>query len=180
MLQMKQIAFLRGINLGSARRVSMTELRTLLESLGYEGVRTHLQSGNVVLESRSSSRRLEQDIEKAIAAELGVETQVAVRTREELADVIARDPLGDVVDDPARYQVSFLSAKPAAKVVRELAAEDVAPELFVVSGREIYAWHPEVEARQAALRAPAGRQRDRPELEHRDQTPRARRRVACP
>lgn len=65
-----------------------------------------------------------------------------VRTRDELAAVVERDPLGDVADDPKRYQVSFLSARPARAVERELAAADLAPERVVVSGREIYAWHP--------------------------------------
>jgi uncharacterized protein (DUF1697 family) len=67
---------------------------------------------------------------------------VFVRTRSELARVVAADPLADVVDNPSRYQVSFLSAKPSAKVVRELGKVDVAPEQVVVRGREIYAWHP--------------------------------------
>jgi uncharacterized protein (DUF1697 family) len=67
---------------------------------------------------------------------------VFVRTRSELARVVAADPLADVVDNPSRYQVSFLSAKPSAKVVRELGMVDVAPEQVVVRGREIYAWHP--------------------------------------
>ena len=47
----RQVALLRGINLGSNRRVSMADLRKVLEHHGYEDVRTHLQSGNVVLSS---------------------------------------------------------------------------------------------------------------------------------
>ena len=54
----------------------------------------------------------------------------------------ARNPLGDVATDPKRYQVSFLSAQPDPRAVREIAAVDVAPEEFVVSGREVFAWHP--------------------------------------
>lgn len=138
----RQVALLRGINLASRRRVDMAALRDLLTGLAYDDVRTYLQSGNVVLTSGAKGARLERRLEREIAANLGLETQVFVRTRDELADVIERDPLGDVADNPSRYLVSFLSAKPAAKVARELAAVDVAPEQFVISGREIYAWHP--------------------------------------
>ena len=120
----------------------MAELRELLADLGYGDVRTHLQSGNVVLTSSVSAKRLEAELEKLLAAKLGLEIQVLVRTRSQLADVIKRNPLRKVADDPSRYMVSFLSAKPSAKVVRELAKVDVAPEEFVVSGREIYAWYP--------------------------------------
>ena len=139
----RQIALLRGINLGARNRVSMPELRELLSGLGHEDVKTLLQSGNVVLTSDETGEALEQALEAAIAEELGVESRVVVRTARELAGVVERDPFGEVADDPKRYQVSFLSAKPKAAVVRALEAADVAPEQVAVSGREIYAWHPE-------------------------------------
>ncbi|TMK95892.1 MAG: DUF1697 domain-containing protein [Actinobacteria bacterium] len=139
----RRIALLRGINLGSRRRVEMAALRDVLAGLGYRDVRTFLQSGNVVFTSRASPGRLQRDLEKQLAAELGIDVQVLVRTRDELADVVERNPLGDVAHNPSRYLVSFLSAKLAAKLVRDLATVDVTPEQFVVSGREIYAWHPD-------------------------------------
>jgi uncharacterized protein (DUF1697 family) len=139
----RQIALLRGINLGSRRRVAMAELRDLLNGLGYGDVRTLLQSGNVVLTSTAAPARLERELEAQIAAGLGVDVQVIVRTRDELADVIEHNPLAGVADDPRRYQVSFLSAEPDREIVRELVAADVAPEQVAVRGREIYAWHPE-------------------------------------
>lgn len=120
----------------------MAALRELLQGLGYEEPRTLLQSGNVVLTTGKSPARVKTELERQIAAELGLETEVFVRTRSELARVIEADPLGEVVDNPSRYQVSFLSAVPSAQVVRELGKLDVAPEQFVVRGREIYAWHP--------------------------------------
>jgi uncharacterized protein (DUF1697 family) len=120
----------------------MGDLRGLLESLGAHDVRTYLQSGNVVLTSTKSPPRLVQELEREIAANLGVDARVVVRTRDELADVIERNPLAGVAEDPKRYQVSFLSAEPDADVARELAGADLAPERVIVSGREIYAWHP--------------------------------------
>ena len=139
----RQIALLRGINLGARNRVSMPELRKLLTGLGHEDVKTLLQSGNVVLTSDETGEALEQALEAAIADELGVESRVVVRTARELAGVVKRNPLAGVAGDPKRYQVSFLSARPKAAVVKALEAADVAPEQAVVSGREIYAWHPE-------------------------------------
>src|SRR2546426_4162384 len=150
---MRHIALLRGINLGSARRVGMAELRELLASAGYGDVRTLLQSGNVVLTSGMPADRLEGELERQIAAELDLDVRVVVRTRDELADVIERDPLRDVVDNPRRYQVSFLSAEPDPEVVRGLEAVDAGPDRFVVSGREIYAWHPNGLARSELAKA---------------------------
>ena len=138
----RQVALLRGINLGARNRVSMPELRVLLEGLGHEDVATLLQSGNVVLTSDATGADLEQGLEQAIAGELGVESRVIVRTARELAAVVKRNPLADVADDLKRYQVSFLSDTLAAAVKKELEAADVAPERVAVHGREIYAWHP--------------------------------------
>ena len=138
----RQIALLRGINLGPSRRVSMPALRELLTGLGYGDVRTLLQSGNVVLTSDDPPERLGRELRAHIAEGLGIDSEVVVRTRDELADVVARDPFGELVDDPRRYQVTFLSAPPDGDAVRRLEALDVAPERFLVSGREIYAWHP--------------------------------------
>jgi hypothetical protein len=106
----RQVALLRGINLARNRRLGMGPLRELLGSLGYGDVQTLGQSGNVVLTSDATPDRLAGELERAIADGLGIDPKVVVRTRDELADVVARDPLGDVATEPRRYQVSFLSA----------------------------------------------------------------------
>jgi uncharacterized protein (DUF1697 family) len=139
----RQIALLRGINVGRHNRVAMGDLRALLVKLGYGDVRTYVQSGNIVLDSDAKPERLGRELEKHIADNLGVAPQIVVRTRDELADVVARNPLADVADELKLYQVSFLSGELDPDVVAELAGVDVAPERVVVSGREIYAWHPE-------------------------------------
>jgi uncharacterized protein (DUF1697 family) len=138
----RQIVFLRGINLASRRRVAMGDLRELLESEGYEDVRTHLQSGNVVLSSALSPRKLEAALERLLRKRFGFEVRVLVRARAELKGVVEHDPLGDVATSGSRYLVTFLSKKLPAKIARELEAADVAPEQVVVMGREIYSWHP--------------------------------------
>jgi uncharacterized protein (DUF1697 family) len=137
-----QIALLRGINLGPNRRIAMGELRSLLTELGYGDVRTLLQSGNVVLSSDLGPDELARTLERQIADGLGVDPAVVVRSRDELAEAVERNPLGDLADDPKRHTVHFLSGKPDAAAVRALEAEDVAPEAFAAAGRELYTWHP--------------------------------------
>ena len=136
------IALLRGINLGSHNRVSMPDLRAALADAGYEEVRTYVQSGNVVLDGDASAAELERDLQALIADRCGVDTPVLVRSAEELAGVVERNPFAEIADDPKRHQVSFLSAPPADDVVRGLLDADLAPERVVVDGREIHAWHP--------------------------------------
>jgi uncharacterized protein (DUF1697 family) len=139
----RQLALLRGVNLAKRRRVGMGDLRELLEAQGYEEVRTHLQSGNVLLSSPLPPRKLEAQLERQLAKGLGIEVRVLVRTRAELAKVVECDPLGDVATNGSRYLVSFLSKQLPAKVARELEAAEIAPARLVIESRELYAWYPD-------------------------------------
>lgn len=153
----RYVALLRGINLGPRNRIAMPELREALEDAGFEDVRTHLQSGNVVLESTAKPETVARKCEKVIKERFGLEIPVVVRTRAELAKVVKRNPLGKVATDPKRYQVSFLSSKLPAKVVRELEEVAAESEQVVAIGREVYAWHPKTIARSKLWTKLAGK-----------------------
>ena len=144
---MRQIVLLRGINLGARNRVSMPELREALERDGFDDVQTYLQSGNVVLASDASPEEVAERCSRRIARAFKLQIDVVTRTRDELAAVVERNPLGKVAGDPKRYQVSFLARELDAAMLAELAELAVAPERFVAIGRELYAWHPRGVAR---------------------------------
>jgi uncharacterized protein (DUF1697 family) len=153
---MRQIVLLRGINIGARRRVAMPALRERLADAGLGDVRTYVQSGNVVLDSDLSPEQLAQVCEREIAEGFGFDVPVIVRTRDELAEVVERNPLGDVANDPKRYQVSFLSAELDPETVAELDSMAAASERFVAIGRELYAWHPDGVARSKLWNKLAG------------------------
>jgi uncharacterized protein (DUF1697 family) len=135
----------------------MPELREALEDTGFKDVRTHLQSGNVVLTSTAKPESVARKCEKLISERFGLEIPVVVRTQAELGRVVKRNPLAKVATDPKRYQVSFLSAKLPAKVVRELEAAAAESEQVVAIGREVYAWHPKTIARSKLWTKLAGK-----------------------
>jgi uncharacterized protein (DUF1697 family) len=143
----RRIVLLRGINVGPNKRVAMADLRALFSGAGFEDVRTYVQSGNVVLSSHASPEELERRSEQLISERFGFEVPVIVRTRDELAAVVERDPLGDVASEPKRYQVSFLGAELDEDLVEQLAGFAAPGERLVADGRELYAWHPSGVAR---------------------------------
>jgi len=138
----RQIAFLRGINVGRNKRIAMSALRSLVEELGYEDVRTHLQSGNVVFTTSASPGRAAKAMEDELAAKLGISVRVLVRTDKELAGVVDRNPLGDVATDPTRLLVTFLSGRPDPARLRGLDPADYGPDVYRVRDREVYVWCP--------------------------------------
>jgi uncharacterized protein (DUF1697 family) len=152
----RQIVLLRGINLGPRNRIAMPALRELLSESGHGEVRTYLQSGNIVLSSRSRPGGLAKKIHGLIAENFGLDIPVVVRTRDELASVVDLNPLGKVATDPKRYQVSFLSAELDQGTVDGLAALATETEQFIAVGRELYAWHPEGVARSKLWNKLAG------------------------
>ena len=125
----------------------MPELRDGLTAAGFDDVRTYVQSGNVVLSSRKRPETVARDCRKVIAEQLGLEVDVVVRTRDELAAVVRRNPFDGVADNPKRYQVTFLASELDPEVVARVEAAAVEPERVVVDGREVYAWHPDTIAR---------------------------------
>jgi uncharacterized protein (DUF1697 family) len=141
------VALLRGINLAGKRRVPMAQLRELLTDRGYEDVRTHLQSGNVVLRAPARAPRLERDLAAAIETEFGFTVPVVVRSAAQLAAVITEDPFGDVVTEPKLYQVSFLAGRAPAGTEQRLQKLAAGAERVAVRGREVYTWHPDGIAR---------------------------------
>lgn len=140
----RQVALLRGVNLGPQRRIAMAPLRELLAGLGYADVRTHLNSGNAVFTNPSTSpEQAGADIEKAIAGEFGMTVSVLVRTADELAAVVEANPLADVAVDPSRHLVAFLSDPADPDLLAGIDPAAYAPEAFHAGDREIHLWYPD-------------------------------------
>lgn len=137
-----QIALLRGINLGARNRIAMPQLRQAFEQVGLGPVRTYLQSGNAVLVSDLDADHLAEQLQRVIAERFSLDVPAIVRTRDELAEVVARNPLAGVASDPKRYQVSFLERPLDAGAVAQLRELATADERLVALGREIFSWHP--------------------------------------
>lgn len=138
------VALLRGINVGGHNRVPMGDLRALLEGLGYDDVRTLLQSGNAVFATTTRSvATVEAAVEKAITAELGLQIRVLVRSASQLAKVLAADPLGERATDHARYMVVFLEKPLPAAAFSDLDPATYAPDEFALDGRQLYLWLPD-------------------------------------
>lgn len=142
------VVLLRGINLGSTNRIAMPALRTALAHAGFENVRTHVQSGNIVLDSDRDGDELTSTISRLLAAEFGLRVPIVVRTASELAQVVAGNPFPDeAVRNPKALQVTFRSEAITAEALAALEARAAPTEKVAGRGREIYSWHPEGIAR---------------------------------
>jgi uncharacterized protein (DUF1697 family) len=139
-----QIAFIRGINVGRAKRVAMADLRKLVADLGYGNVRTLLNSGNIVFTtSRATSGDAAARIEKAMAKTLGVSARVFMLSAEDLSAAIAANPLAKVASDPSRFLVAVLENPADLKRLKPLTKQDWDGEALAIGQRVAYLWCPE-------------------------------------
>ena len=137
------ISLLRGVNVGGHRKVKMDDLRALYESLGFEGVQTYINSGNVIFKtSGRDPARLRKRIEDAIEGACGFRSDVILRTPSELRGVIARNPFAARHSlDASRLAIHFLAGDPSAAAREQVLAIDAAPEELHIDGRELYIYY---------------------------------------
>jgi uncharacterized protein (DUF1697 family) len=142
---MMAIAFLRAVNVGGTGKITMAELRALAEDIGLADPKTLLQSGNLVFEAKArSTTALEKLLEREIAKQLAVETDVMVRTAKELKAAMERNPFAkEAKSDPARLHVHFLKAPVNAAQVASLNGAIRGRELVKGTGREIFIYFPD-------------------------------------
>ncbi|MGA2764296.1 MAG: DUF1697 domain-containing protein [Spirochaetia bacterium] len=144
-------ALLRGVNVGPANRVSMADLRALVEDLGYRGVRTLLNSGNVVFEGRgpegSVAATLTQTaasrIQDALAKAYGISCRVIVITAPQLGTIVAENPLLRIATNPSRLLVAVLGEPASRSAVQSLLSQDWGGEALGVGSLAAYLWVPE-------------------------------------
>jgi uncharacterized protein (DUF1697 family) len=138
------IALLRGVNVGKAKRVPMADLCKLVESLDFEHVRSVLNSGNVVFSGAPTPpAKVAAAIEELLVLRLGVAARVIVLDKEELASIIAANPLVDVATDHSRL-LAFVFWDPSMReALAPLREQDWSPGAFAVGERAAYVWCPD-------------------------------------
>ena len=143
------LAFLRAVNLGPHNKVPMAELRELLAGLGMREPRSWLQTGNLVFGSEGpTGAELERLLKDAAAKELGLETDVFVRTAEEWRAVLDANPFPDEAEsDPSHLLVYVLEEAPPPAAVADLQEAIRGREVVRAGGRHLYAVYPDGIAR---------------------------------
>lgn len=133
------VALLRGINVGGHTKVGMEDLRRVFLALDLAGVKTYLQSGNVIFtDDADESSRLAGDIEKRVARDLGMATRVLLRTKDDLAQVVTNNPFRTSELDPSKLHVTFLAGTPDPQWAALLETPIREPDEFALVGREVY------------------------------------------
>jgi uncharacterized protein (DUF1697 family) len=142
------VALMRGLNVGGANRMPMTDLSQFFVEAGCNNVRTYIQSGNVIFQaSQSKLEKLPALIAKSIGERFGFKVPVVLRTVEQLGETIQNNPFLKAGAEESTLHVYFLANVPDARNVSGLDPERSSPDVFFVRGRDIYLQMPNGMAR---------------------------------
>jgi uncharacterized protein (DUF1697 family) len=134
------IALLRGINVNGQKKIEMGALREMMNDLGFKGVNTYIQSGNIVFKAKESdSKTFQINIKQQIENKFGHEVPVLVLSSKELTRIIERNPYhGDDAFDQKQLYYIVLFNKPDQERIAALNNESFDGERFVIIEDCIY------------------------------------------
>lgn len=148
-----RVALLRGLNLGGRRTIAMAGLREVAAGLGWRGLVTHLQSGNLIFTAAGSDQEVAAILRQAVNSEYGISSDVLIRDGERLSSLLTEYPFDR--SDPARSVICCYDIEIGELALRRL--QDLAlgrEEVAVAStGKDVFACFP---GGQAGSRLAAG------------------------
>jgi uncharacterized protein (DUF1697 family) len=116
---MRYVALLRGINVGGKNMIKMETLRLTFENLGFENVKSYINSGNLAFDCRSPrvskgelpDAKLSVMIHDAIKKDFGFDISVMVRSMDEINEILKNNPFDGQFDNDKNMHVLFLESE---------------------------------------------------------------------
>jgi uncharacterized protein (DUF1697 family) len=136
-----QIILLRGVMPTGKNKVPMAQLREVLMNAGFNNVRTYIQSGNALVDSKLSSKEVEAHVHELIKKYIGPDLVVVARTGRQLQKVLDENPFKQGYDVSRIFFVLFAEPTPSQKV-KELLRQDFSPEELAITKNAAYMYIP--------------------------------------
>lgn len=131
------IALLRGINVGGYRKIRMEDLREMFTAMGFEKVKTYIQSGNVVFVASGKDRaELSHEVKNQIKDTFGHEVPVIIRTPPEMEKALVQFPFEE--KEGWKGYISFLADRPTEEQRKELESLSSGIEKFIIARGEVF------------------------------------------
>ncbi len=146
--QPRQLALLRGVNVGGKNRLPMPALAELFAACGCRDVTTYIQSGNVLFRPpEKHSPPLAPLLSARIAQQFGYRVPVILRSCDEMGQVVAANPFLALGHPEKTLHVYFLAQAPDRAAGQQLDPARSPGDAFQVLGREVYLYLPNGMAR---------------------------------
>lgn len=134
------VSLLRGINVSGQKVVTMADLKAVFQRVGFENVKTYIQSGNVIFETdKTAHTELVKVIESAIFLQYNFDVPAQVLSVLELKKIYARNPfIQKGVEDLKKLHVTFLDKEPDAEMIQEIEPDEKSEDEYHIEGKVVY------------------------------------------
>jgi uncharacterized protein (DUF1697 family) len=136
------VSLLRGINVSGKNLIKMEVLREIYSNLGFQKVKTYLQSGNVIFScEKEEIEDLPELISKSIEAETEISIKVFVFAKDEWLNIAKENPFSDIED--SFLYVTFLNKSIDESFEEKFNSKTTRGEKYIFAGNRIYLYYPE-------------------------------------
>lgn len=133
------VALMRGINVGSTRKLPMAELRALSIKLGLQRPETYIQSGNLIVDADIEADEVRDLLEKAIAKRFSLRVDIIVRQASQWNRYMADNPFANDAATMSKMLHLYLSRDPLkASAAKELERKAQAGERMALAGGALW------------------------------------------
>lgn len=134
------LALLRGINVSGHNMIKMDVLKALLENMGYQNVRTYIQSGNVFIDSEEEhGASIGFAIKQEIFKQLGLDVPIVVISKEDLESCFKNNQFLKEKDcDTKKLYVAFISKELNSSAINDLKISQFKPDEAAIDNSRIY------------------------------------------
>ena len=136
---MRYVALLRGINVGGKNMIKMETLRSTFETLGFENVKSYINSGNLAFGTKKThDAKLAAIIRDAIKKDFGFDISVMVRSMDEINEIVKNNPFDGQFENDKYMHVFFLDSDLSNGHLELIESINNDDERIEVSGRTLY------------------------------------------
>jgi len=139
------ISLLRGINVSGQKKIRMADLKDHIAELGWEGIHTYIQSGNIIFKSAETDpEELAQKLKQKLQDKYGFDVPTLVLEPVELVHVINNNPFTQDPDTAIeRLAVTFLFETPQDELVKKIMEQEQTNEHFIFDEKFIFLYYPD-------------------------------------
>ncbi|MCB1581922.1 MAG: DUF1697 domain-containing protein [Xanthomonadales bacterium] len=131
------VLLFRGINVGGKNKMTMKDLSSLLEEMGFCEVKTYIQSGNVVLKSKE---RPDESIQLKIASKFGFNIDIMILEKAEFERSLNNNPYNSIQGKEIHFYFTQKVPQPDFEKISSLASEN---EKYELNGNVFYLYAPD-------------------------------------
>ncbi len=134
------LALLRGINVSGNKMIKMDALKIALEKIGFQNVRTYIQSGNVLIDTNEeSTAKIGFIIKQEIQKTFGHDVPIIVISKKDLELCFENNPYLKIPEiDIKKLYVAFVSSILKPENINDLKISNFKPDEAVIDANRIY------------------------------------------